>query len=84
MRFRTSRKKNQITVLGCANAVGQSQLPFVIFEAKQSILSGHVVNYQIHATVEVAVDGQIRFFLKGGLLNTSLSMQSKGVLCFCC
>ena len=35
VRYRTSGKKNQITVLGCANAVGQSQPPFVIFDAKQ-------------------------------------------------
>ena len=35
VRHRTSGKKNQITVLGCANAVGQSQPPFVIFDAKQ-------------------------------------------------
>ena len=35
VRYRTSGKKNQITVLGCANAVGQPQPPFVIFDAKQ-------------------------------------------------
>lgn len=34
MRYRVSGKKEQITVLGCANAIGQSIPPMVIFEGK--------------------------------------------------
>ena len=35
VRYRTSGKKNQITVIGCANATGQALPPFVIFDAQQ-------------------------------------------------
>lgn len=35
VRYRTTGTKGQTTVLGCANATGQTQLPFVIFNAKQ-------------------------------------------------
>ena len=35
IRYRSTRNKSQITVLGCANATGQAQPPFVIFDAKQ-------------------------------------------------
>lgn len=34
VRYRVSGKKEQITVLGCANAIGQSIPPMVIFEGK--------------------------------------------------
>ncbi len=34
VRYRVSGKKDQITVLGCANAVGQAIPPMVIFEGK--------------------------------------------------
>ena len=33
--YRSTGNKSQITVLGCANATGQAQPPFVIFDAKQ-------------------------------------------------
>ena len=33
--YRTSGNKSHITVLGCSNATGQAQPPFVIFDAKQ-------------------------------------------------
>lgn len=32
VRYRTAGNKNQITVIGCANAAGQSVPPMVIFE----------------------------------------------------
>ena len=35
VRYRTSGKKNQITVLGCGSATGQVLPPFVIFDARQ-------------------------------------------------
>ena len=35
VRYRTSGQKAQITVLRCANAVGQILPPFIIFAAKQ-------------------------------------------------
>ena len=35
VRYRTSGKKNQITVIGCANATGQALPPFIIFDAQQ-------------------------------------------------
>ena len=35
VRYRTSRQKAQITVIGCGNATGQSIPPFIIFSAKQ-------------------------------------------------
>lgn len=35
VRYRTSGQKAQITVLGCANAAGQTLPPFIIFAAKQ-------------------------------------------------
>lgn len=35
VRYRTSGKKNQITVIGCGSATGQALPPFVIFDAKQ-------------------------------------------------
>ena len=35
VRYRTSGKKSQVTVLGCASATGQVQLPFIIFDTKQ-------------------------------------------------
>ena len=34
VRYRVSGKKEQITVLGCVNAIGQSIPPMVIFEGK--------------------------------------------------
>ncbi len=34
VRYRVSGKKEQITVLGCANAIGQPIPPMVIFEGK--------------------------------------------------
>ena len=53
VRYRTSGKKNQITVLGYAKAVGQSQPPFVIFDDNQlnpRWTRGHV-RYQVLAMV---------------------------------
>ena len=35
VRYRTSGKKQQITVIGCGNATGQAMPPFIIFAAKQ-------------------------------------------------
>ena len=35
IRYRTSGQKAQITIIGCGNAVGQAQPPFVIYAAKQ-------------------------------------------------
>jgi len=35
VRYRTSRNKNQITVIACVNVSGQCILPFVIFDAKR-------------------------------------------------
>ena len=34
VRYRVSGKKEQITVIGCANALGQATLPMVIFDGK--------------------------------------------------
>ena len=39
VRYASSRRKNQITIVACGNATGQPIPPFVIFDVKQLNLS---------------------------------------------
>ena len=47
--YQTSGNKSHITVLGCGNATGQAQPPFVIFDAKQLNLLWTVEKFQVLA-----------------------------------
>ena len=46
--YRASGKKEQITILGCANAIGQALPPMVIFDGKYLITNGQQMRFPVH------------------------------------
>jgi len=80
VRYQTSGKKEQITVVGCASATGQSVLPFLIFSGKQIIYlwtKDEVTGPWFAVSDKVWIDHELFFhFIKDHFLDHAVPHRS--------
>ena len=79
VRYRSSGKKGQVTIVGCASAAGQAMPPMVIFDAKR--LNPEWTKGEL-AMGSVTMVGSTQSCLKRGWQNTFFSMRFQLVLCY--